>query len=57
MEVVVITSHLLIQHVVIEVSLERGLIAYATKQCAYGDPTSVIDYDCHSRLISYTPLI
>lgn len=33
----------------------RGLIAYATKQCAYGDPTSVIDYDCHSRLISYTP--
>ena len=33
----------------------RGLIAYATKQCAYGDPTSVIDYECHSRLIGYTP--
>ena len=33
----------------------RGLIAYATKQCAYGDPSSVIDLDQQQRLRTYAP--
>ena len=31
----------------------KGLIAYVTKQCAYGDPSSVIDLDQQHRLKSY----
>jgi hypothetical protein len=33
----------------------KGLIAYVTKQCAYGDPSSVIDLDQQHRLKSYVP--
>lgn len=33
----------------------KGLIAYATKQCADGDPSSVIDLDQQRRLKSYVP--